>query len=390
MSLFDDFDQRDPGPAFYAESKFRYLNRSGRPAAQRIRELLDNWFSRYPERHHADLRGRFRSDTDTQHQAAFFELFVHELLLRMGATVEVHPAVPDRARRPDFLVASAGGNRSYVEAVVAADESREEAAARARMNVVYDVLNRLDSPNFFVGIKLRTQPETPPPGREICRFLAEKLADLDPDALEVQFAKSGFEALPHWLHEAEGWGIEFFPLPKSAPIRGQPGIRPIGLHFEGFRWLDARRSIRDAIVEKAGAYGALDLPYLIAVNALADHVDTTDVMEALFGREQFTFRRDLGAAQRPEFSRVPDGAWTSAKGPRYTRVSAALVCTGLGPSTLRWGSACLYENPWAARKYEGELNQLPRAIARDENTMEWLNGTSLSDVFDLPPDWPGR
>lgn len=388
MSLFDRMDRPDLGPAFYAEPKFRYLNRSGRAPAQRIRELLEEWFSHYPEKDRPDLRGRFRSELDTHHQAAFFELLVHELLLRVCAAVDVHPAPPQGGgRRPDFLATAGDGNRLYVEAVTAEDEPREEAAARARMNQVYDVLNRLESPNFFIGVRLRAYPEAPPPAGDIRRFLAEKLENLDPDTLE--FGKHGFDGLPKWPYEDEGWRIEFFPIPKSPELRGQAGVRPIGLHFEAFRWLDTRGPIRDAVVEKARAYGALELPYIIAVNALADHVDETDVMEALFGKEQFTFRIELGPEQRPRFSRIPDGAWTSANGPRYTRVSAVLICCGLGPSTLRWASACVYHNPWAAKKYEGGLNQLPQAMGEEGKKMEWRGGKSLAEVLEIPADWPG-
>jgi hypothetical protein len=390
MSLFDNMERFDLGPAFYAEPKFTYLNRSHRLGAQRIRELLDSWFSRYPEQHRIDLRGRFRSTIDAHHLAAFFELLLHELLLRLGARVQVHPPLEGRARRPDFLVTSANGQRYYLEAAIATDESREAAAARARMNAVYDVLNRLASPNFFIGISLREYPVTPPPGNDINRFLSRRLSNLNPDELATQFEAGGFEALPHWLYEHQGWKIEFFPMPKSPEIRGQAGVRPIGLHFEGWQWLDTRVAIRDSVVGKAGRYGEMDLSYVIAVNALGDHVDRTDIMEALFGKEQFFFRADLGNQQRPECTRKPDGVWTSPGRPRYTRVSAVLAADSLGPSTIPWASMCLYHNPWAAKPYEGELTQLPRAVPRGEDSMEWLDGKTLAAIFGLPANWPGH
>lgn len=74
-----------------------------------------------------------------------------------------------------------------MEAVLASDESEAEAAANARMDAVYDALNRLESPNFFIGMELRGAPETPPPARQIRAFLEEHLVPLNPDELAQTF-----------------------------------------------------------------------------------------------------------------------------------------------------------------------------------------------------------
>jgi hypothetical protein len=146
MRLFDEVDRHDKGPARYAEPQFPYLNRSARAAFSRTRQILETWFARYPVSGQADLRARFRYRNDSLHHAAFFELFLHELLLRLGYGVTVHPS-PSQAstRRPDFLAESPSGGCFYVEAVVATDESEEDGAARARMNIVYDAVDRFDS-----------------------------------------------------------------------------------------------------------------------------------------------------------------------------------------------------------------------------------------------------
>jgi len=391
MSLFDEIQRDDLGPALYAEPKSVYLNRSARPGAQKIRELLALWFSHYPEQDQLDLYGRFRSHDDAQYLSAFFELFLHELLLTLENRVEVHPVLQGNPRRPDFLVRPQVGSSYYVEAVVATDETREESAARARMNAVYDVINRMDSPNFFIGMKVRGMPDTPPPGRQIRTFLQHQLADLDPDALGRAFEVGGFQALPHWPYHSEDWHVEFFPIPKSQGLRGRPGVRPIGIELGGLQRLDNRVAIRDAIVEKAGRYGELDLPYVVAVDALADFVDRIDIMEALFGKERFIFRGGQDGADGPEAApRTPDGAWTSPNGPRYTRVSAVLMAIRLYPSSIPWSSICLYHNPWAARPYEGQINRLPRAAAASEDRMAWHDGISLGQLFQLAADWPGE
>lgn len=392
MTLFDDVARHDEGPAQYAEARYSYLNRSARADVAKVRETLEEWFRRYPDEAKSELRGNFRSPNDYQHLSAFFELFLHELLLRVGCRVEIHPKASDaKTTRPDFRVESPSGNHLYMEAVLATDESQEEAAARARLNDLYDALDRMDSPNFFIGIELKGEPKTPLPAGKIRSFLSGHLAPLNPDEIARVLESGGLRALPHWSYEHEGCVLTFFPVPKSQELRGREGIRPIGIQMDGPHWIQPRDAIRDAVVTKAGRYGVLDLPYVIAVNALGEHVSRTDIMEALFGKEQFTIRSTPSGPSKPKMTRILDGAWTSESGPRYTRVSAALMAIQLLPWSVPRTSVCLYHNPWAKRSYQGELCRLSRAVPnREKARMERVDGESLSRIFDLAPDWPSN
>jgi hypothetical protein len=79
--------------------------------------------------------------------------------------------------------------------------------------------NQLNSPDFFVGIDAIGSPETPPSGQHIRAFLTERLAGSNRNeilALLEQEDAPGFEALPRWRYEHDGWTIDFFPLPKSS------------------------------------------------------------------------------------------------------------------------------------------------------------------------------
>jgi hypothetical protein len=372
------------------EPDFTYLNFSARPGVQRIREMVDDWFSRYPEAHRAEFRARFREADDYHHRSAFFELFLNELLLRLKYQIEIHPEIRGIPRRPDFRITSPEGTSSYLEAVLATDETREETAARARMNQVYDTLNRLESPDYYLGMDLRGEPATPPSGRNMRNFLEQRIAGLRYEDTSELFRLEGIPGMPHWRYEHDGWTIDFFPIPKSDQARGRAGARPVGLQAEGARLLETRASIRDAVLEKAGRYGELDEPYIVAVNVLSDHMDRTDVMEGLFGYEQFTFRVEAGLPQDPQFSRARNGAWVGPKGIQNTRVSGALIFNNLTPSNLLWAEPCLYRNPWAARSFKGALDNLPRVQAKNAQEVEFLDGESLQSIFNIPEDWPGQ
>src|SRR4051812_46909014 len=115
MDLFDNIERQDKGPARHLEDSFSYYNRSARVGIAKIRAQLQEWFERYPRSDEAELAARFRADF----QPAFFELFLHELSLRLGLEVTVHPDVGDgMSTRPDFLLSEPGGT-TYLEARVA-------------------------------------------------------------------------------------------------------------------------------------------------------------------------------------------------------------------------------------------------------------------------------
>jgi hypothetical protein len=95
------------------------------------------------------------------------------------------------------------------------------------------------------------------------------------------------------------------------------------------------RPLRRKIKKKAARYGDLDMPYLVAVLALGDHVRACDVEQALLG----TGARD-------------HAVWHGPGGPCNTRLSGVLVARGLRSTDLSAASAApptLWRNPWALR-----------------------------------------
>ena len=105
MSIFADISRPDVGPPEHGEPGFPYLNRSGRPEADRVRRLVDEWIARYPTSSRDNLVSRFQSLNDDAHHSAFFELFIHELVIAHGhKVVAVEPKLSHTAKSPDFLI----------------------------------------------------------------------------------------------------------------------------------------------------------------------------------------------------------------------------------------------------------------------------------------------
>ena len=112
IHVFDQVQRYPDEGALYAEPTFDYLNRSGRPEMERTRNLIEEWFSRYPPEHQEELRSRLRAD-NVQHGSAVFELTLHELAIRDGLRPVIHPSVPGTDKRPDFLIRDRDGSTLY-------------------------------------------------------------------------------------------------------------------------------------------------------------------------------------------------------------------------------------------------------------------------------------
>lgn len=389
MRLFDDIARTNSGPKGYAQSEFDYYNTSGRAEYAHIRKLLECWFSRYPVKDANDLRSRFRSDVDDAHRGAFFELLTHELLLRLGCDVVVHPEVSNESpKRPDFR-ADRGQEAFLVEARVAMHLSEAEAKAAARQNQVYDVLDRtLDSPNFFIGLRLGGTPKTAPSAKLMRMFLESRLRGLDPDIVAAELGRGEKRT---WPYEHDGWQIDFFPIPKGPENRGRPGVRSLGLFAPNplVQRLDPVTPIRRAIEKKAGRYGNLDLPYVIALNTLGEFSSRAHVLEALYGGEVLVHSRYHDGTTQMRLERNPDGAFVAANGKRNTRVSAVLLFDGARPSNLTSASVELYPNYFTEIPYEGVLQQLPRVeLDEGRDTFVPIPGQSLGEVLGLSRESP--
>ena len=126
MILFDEVARTYHGPSEYAEGPLAYYSRSARPEVERIRAQIEKWLRAYPAPERSELVTRMRQDHEVFH-AAFFELFVHQLLIATGHEVILHPAMEGTAKRPDFLATSKEqGTSCVVECVTVVAEAETE------------------------------------------------------------------------------------------------------------------------------------------------------------------------------------------------------------------------------------------------------------------------
>jgi hypothetical protein len=389
MTLFDERERSEQCPKLPTQSDFDYHNVSARPGVAAGRVLMEKWFQQYPDEHKRDLRSRYRSRLQSASRGAFFELYLHQLLLRIGCMVKVHPPLRESVKHPDFLVTTSCGTQFYLEAVLAHAPSLEADASARRIAEVYECLNSMNSPNFFISVNANGTPATPPSAAGLRRKLEGWLATLDPDEVSNLFLTGRSEEAPryHWTHD--GWDIEFKALPKSPLCRGKPGVRPIGIYSGAARWMNTANEIRRAIKTKGRKYGRLDLPLVVCVNVL-DHADSIDILNALIGDEQWNVSfAEGGSVASENRDRAPNGVFGVDKTPKNRRVSAVVVASELGLWTMGAVTPELFHHPWPYFPLAENIWPMPKWIANHEQRqMQRVDGVTASSLLGLPDRWP--
>jgi hypothetical protein len=379
VTAFDDIEREGQEPAGHLIGHFDYLNSSGRPEAAAVRTLVDRWLADFPTSHRSKLIGKLRSRDNTLHLSSFFELMLHALLLKQGfAVVEIEQTLPN-GRAPDFLVEAPCGKRFYLEAKVTSGTDNVAAGADRRMREALQAIDDVQSPDFFLHLRTRGTPTRPVAVRRLRLALQRFVDELDYEQA-VRNEESGVPAAPIWRHEEHGARFTIQPVPKNVRRAGGRAVwsrmLPGGL-------VQPELAIRSAVKEKAGRYGEIDLPLVIAVNSLEDYAGIDDAVEALFGTTGVVVCEGF----EPQELRNPDGAWRGPIGPVFTRSSAVLFVKRLTPWTVAQRLAHLIVNPWA--RYP--IGDIPLGVEVREVTnglLQTRTGHSLREIFDLVEGWP--
>lgn len=380
VSIFDDIARDDVAVPLPDETMFSYLNRSARPEAARVRALVDTWFAEYPEAHRKALLGRFRSPIDDEHRSAFFELFLHHLILaRGGKVLAIEPKLEHTDKSPDFLVESADGERFYLEAVMATSRSTQETASHARLNTALAAIDEIPSPNHFLDLTVHGMPTAPISIKKMKRALQSWIAGLPRD----ETAKDA----PSFKYEEHGATIQLRAWTRSKPAGDD--ARSIGVRHFPVTQIAPSKDVHGALKKKASRYGKLDLPYLVAINALGHHSREDAVIDALLGTPYVSISQSASGEEIVEEGRAADGIWY---GPpdgqaQNTGLSGVLAFREIDPWNFVSRSGLLIPNPWAAKPLPAtgfgvdELKVVGDAYER-------ANGEPLSSLLELPDAWP--
>jgi hypothetical protein len=381
MKVFDTFERTYQAPALHTEGHFSFFNRSARPAVSRIRSTIEAWFAQYPTNSQSELRARLRDDFDS----AFFELLLHELFRRLGASLVLHPQVGTKHRRPDFGVTLRAQLPFILEATLCKDDNDDSHAQENRLAGLYDAINTLRLPAFNVRIDDVKEGANPVSMNRVKAFLQRQLHSLDHEIVLSEYERSS--VLPGLVFEANDWRIAFTILPKHRDRLQRAEPRLIGMYPVLSRCGDSTNALRKALAAKAKRYGQLDLPYLIAVNTVSPWgVDRAAERDALFGTLQHYVS---GRTREWSVKNLRDGFWGTAGKPKNTRVSGVLFGAAFATNVPRI-EFVLYRNPRARRDlpcFDWPFNE----AACNNGALTYSKAKRrLADVFELPNKWPGN
>ena len=386
MPVFDDGPRELPGGADYLVSQFDYLNSSARVEAAKVRAVVERMFDRYPAQTQEALRRRLRSVDNNTYLGAFFELALHDLLLRSGCRVlAVEPDLEDTLRSPDFLAETPEGQRFYLEATLATGRSRSEEGADRRLKEAFQAIDSVHSPDFFLELHIAGMPAAPVSGGRLRRALERWLNGLDYQQVRRIWDES--EERPFFPYEQHGVRFKILPIPRGASRGTMQRSRAIGVRMPEALWVQPQSAIKDAILAKAARYGQLDAPYLVAINAMDDHVDEESAVDAAFGTPAVFVRRTRsGFAEHT--GRDGDGIWCGRSGPVNTRVSGILSTERLTPWSLAQSRARLIINPWSRHTLPDPPFPIDRLAVQQER-LHRTDGLPFQKIFELPDGWPG-
>ena len=248
MSLFASAEEHPTGPPPPGASWFAVANQSTDRWWTTVRQTIDEWYARYPA-DRAKLRSRLQTN-DQNSLSAFFELFLHELFLRMRLGVTVEPGIPS-GTRPDFLIHGRAGRAAYVEATVA-ETSRDDPNESQVIDSIRDLDGRVPA---GIGVIVSTSGRltSTPPIRKIQNDVLSWLNKMGPGSdAGGKLAKTGFS------RTIGGWSMSLEARPKSSGSLVQ--LRSADIHRHG-------KTVREAVRSKAKQHrGVRDHSIVLAID----------------------------------------------------------------------------------------------------------------------------
>lgn len=386
MTLFDPIERFDSSPCRETEDSFTFLNRVDTPFWSKVRQLLEEWFAHYPVEEADKLRKAFRSDLPGHHWSAWWELYLHELFLRLDYEISLHPELPDSNKTPDFEL-QRDGSRLLVEATAVFSGIRgggEDSSAPPPWMLA--AINAVTNPNFFLHfVEVSETGEEQLKVSQIRDPLESWLGGLDPDQVGREYQQSG--EFPRKTVEKRGWAMVFEAMPVKPEARGKPDHRVLGMGPAQGGWVDDVDQLESKLKAKAGRYGHPEIPLVTAVLSISAFMERLDIEQALFGREAVQISPDAESSSR--LIRQRNGFWVRGDGPQNQRVSAVLMGVNIHPWSVTKAAPQLWSNPWANHPLQEDW-PFTAATANDAGAISYREASSEPSAWlDLPEDWPG-
>jgi hypothetical protein len=390
-ALFDDIPRITSRPRTFTErlSTFHFVNHAAGERWTQARDLLESWYSLYPNGGSKDrLRKHFRNEDEGQHVGAWWELYTFALFHSLGYCVTVEPPLPNCKKKIDFLV-SRDGASMYVECAV---DGAADGPATGNPKIeagILDDINKVQNRNFLVGVEFHEASAETPGEDKITGELSAWLAALDPDLVlqDIEAAQANGElgVLPEKKFSFNGWVFSCVAYP-NAPDKRYEGGGLLGSRSSSPTWLNNVERLYKTVAKKGHKYGtiiaSLDTQLIVAVLSVAGYAEQEDVTDAMFGRKHVRYYPD--DARRVEVVRRRDGYWRAPPSDRGVRVSGVLFSHDMRPWSVASHLPKLWVNPWALNRVT-EHSPFSALTVEDDGTIIERDATARpQDVFASP------
>lgn len=379
-NLFDSIKRIYLEAAKHNENTYDYYNISARTDIAKVRNTLEEWFCHYPKEEKKELKSRFKKDFDS----AFYELFLYELFSELGFKIVIHPDLPLSPKKPDFLI-SKDDLEIYVEAKVVKNKTKEQEAFERKINEFYDNLNKLNSDDFLLQIEhINVLTKKQPSTKGVIKYIEEELKKINPDKLDEEVNKNGFEKLPAIEYNNGDIHIIVKPIPVIHSARKEKK-RPIGIYPAEAFWGGGEESLKDSIEKKAKRYGKLDKPFIICMNSLDIRTSgKIDVDNAIWGSLAWSW--STNPENRDEkWIRQLDGVFLDEKGVRLKNLTGIFV-SKIYPHNVPVANYWFYEHPFSENKMD--FNKIGLKFNYiDKGKIVDNTGDDIGDILKIPTDW---
>lgn len=381
INLFDEKNRIDLDPSLHNENAFSYYDRSARSDVSKVRNLLNVWFKKYPDDEKAELKSRFKKTFSS----AFYELFLYELFRQQDFEITIHPEIQNSSKRPDFLLKK-NEYEIYIEAKEAKDKTEAEEALENRTNQLYDLINKIDSPNFLLNIEeLILKSEKQPSTKKVKVKVLDELNRQDLDLVAKQLTENGYENRNKITYDDEDLYLIISLIPKVPSSRIVGEGRSIGMYPMETFWGGAEESIKSSFMKKAKRYGTLEKPYIICINAMGKlGNDDFDVANALWGSLAYTWSTDPNNKDG-KWERQRDGIFLDTKGPRYKNVSGVLV-TKVMEFNLHVAPHWFAKHPFSENEAKFDQFKLTHSFVKD-GQIQTEKKCSIREILNIEETW---
>lgn len=331
MILFDSYPKQLAGPRDPNISQYEYINRSKRNEYADLRERAERWAGRFPI--DEEFLGRFKGKKDRHHQAAFFELFMHEFLMRLGYQVKRgEPMEDERKTAVDFCVSKGNEPIFCLECTLAQDSMTDPSVERIKAQIE-KAINEVASPDFYLYVDYLKTSSREPNKRKIKEAVRRLL-------------NQGYSKRYGFVWDND-WNIRLTLSERSPKSKERNNPLTVGSSSSGlFINKDPHGKLMNALMaKKTTKYGEFKLPYIIAVNTSELILDDQDIARILFG-----FNPDHTAVYPRKEGFFHNGQ------PINTGVSGVILFSNLWYMEMNPLRSEFWDNPWADKMLRSEYD----------------------------------